>query len=330
MHYSNVTATGVKSPIVSLKDFMATPLEEPPLLIDGLFHQGCKGLLSGGSKSYKTWTLLDMGLSVVSGCPFWGIKTTPGPVLYANFELKKWSIQRRLDKLIESMGLEKVPEGFFLLNLRGATGTAEELVTRILEEVKAKGETFSLIPVDPLYKLMIGKEENTGKDVGPLMREFERLSEETGAAVVMAHHHSKGNQSRKSAMDRASCSGVFARDPDTLIDMVPHTEADCFTVEATLRDLPPKPPFVVRWDFPRFILAPDLNPSETRKQGRGKQYKVQDILAVLPNCGLRHKEWKERVLAQTNISTGTFGNLLTRAKAERLVQQEGNLYLPAQ
>ena len=40
-----------------------------------------------------------------------------------------------------------------------------------------------------------------------------------GCAVIYCHHHSKGAQGGKRSMDRASGSGVFARDPDALIDM---------------------------------------------------------------------------------------------------------------
>jgi RecA-family ATPase len=38
--------------------------------------------------------------------------------------------------------------------------------------------------------------------------------------VIYCHHHSKGAQGGKNAMDRASGSGVFARDPDALLDMI--------------------------------------------------------------------------------------------------------------
>ena len=34
------------------------------------------------------------------------------------------------------------------------------------------------------------------------------------------HHHSKGSQGSKKSMDRASGSGVFARDPDALLDLI--------------------------------------------------------------------------------------------------------------
>ena len=41
-----------------------------------------------------------------------------------------------------------------------------------------------------------------------------------GCAVIYCHHHSKGQQGQKRSMDRASGSGVFARDPDALLDLI--------------------------------------------------------------------------------------------------------------
>ncbi|MGN0114173.1 MAG: DNA primase, partial [Acutalibacteraceae bacterium] len=43
---------------------------------------------------------------------------------------------------------------------------------------------------------------------------------ELGCAVIYCHHHSKGVQGGKKSMDRASGSGVFARDPDALLDLI--------------------------------------------------------------------------------------------------------------
>ena len=37
--------------------------------------------------------------------------------------------------------------------------------------------------------------------------------------MIYCHHHSKGFQGQKRSMDRASGSGVFARDPDALLDL---------------------------------------------------------------------------------------------------------------
>jgi RecA-family ATPase len=50
--------------------------------------------------------------------------------------------------------------------------------------------------------------------------QFDRVCSELGAAVIYCHHHSKGTQGQKRSMDRASGSGVFARDPDVLLDLI--------------------------------------------------------------------------------------------------------------
>ncbi|WP_270344759.1 hypothetical protein [Enterococcus thailandicus] len=45
-------------------------------------------------------------------------------------------------------------------------------------------------------------------------------STELGCAVIYCHHHSKGSQGGKNSMDRSSGSGVFARDPDAILDLI--------------------------------------------------------------------------------------------------------------
>src|SRR5690625_4163134 len=49
--------------------------------------------------------------------------------------------------------------------------------------------------------------------------QFDKIATELGSSVIYCHHHSKGGQGNKKSMDRASGSGVFARDPDALIDL---------------------------------------------------------------------------------------------------------------
>ena len=56
-------------------------------------------VLGGTSKSNKSWSLLDMGLSVATGQPWWGQRTTKGKVLYANFELHPWAAHFRLNAI---------------------------------------------------------------------------------------------------------------------------------------------------------------------------------------------------------------------------------------
>ena len=49
--------------------------------------------------------------------------------------------------------------------------------------------------------------------------QFDKLCNQLKTAVIYCHHHSKGAQGGKKSMDRASGSGVFARDPDAMLDL---------------------------------------------------------------------------------------------------------------
>ena len=43
-------------------------------------------ILGGGSKSFKTWQLIDLGLSVAHGVPWMGLNTERCKVLYLDLE----------------------------------------------------------------------------------------------------------------------------------------------------------------------------------------------------------------------------------------------------
>jgi len=68
-------SAGGLPPIKRLSELMGSRPIAPPELISGILHQGSKMVLGGGSKSYKTWALIDLGLSVASGTAWWGFRT---------------------------------------------------------------------------------------------------------------------------------------------------------------------------------------------------------------------------------------------------------------
>src|SRR5581483_4283370 len=72
---------------------------------------------------------------------------------------------------------------------------------------------------------------------------------------------------------RIGGSGVFARDPDTILVMTRHEQQDSYVIESTLRNFPPIQPFCVRWEYPLMVPAPELNPDEL-KQGSGRGPRV--------------------------------------------------------
>ena len=247
--------------ILSGSEFMAVPQLEPPQLIEGVLHQSSKMILGGASKSRKTWTLIDICLSVSTGTPWWGFKTRRGRVLYLNFELPAFAFQKRVALIAAAKGITDF-SGFDLWNLRGFATDFSELIPKILSRIKESN--YALIVLDPVYKGLGKRDENKAGDIASLCNEIEQLAVKSGAAVAYGAHYSKGNQAAKDSIDRIGGSGVFARDADVILTMTPHEDKDAYVIDLTLRALPQVDPFVVRWQAVHFERDDSADPSKLR------------------------------------------------------------------
>jgi RecA-family ATPase len=274
--------------IVDAAEWLAKTVEKPSELIAGILHRGSKLVLGGSSKSFKTWALLDMAASVATGSPWWGQPTQQAPVLYLNLEIQDGFLHSRLFAIRERRGLT-VPKGsLFVWNLRGRAADFAVLLPKIAARVN--GDGFGLVVLDPVYRGLGNRDENKAGDIAALLNEVERLAVQTGAAVAFSAHFSKGLQAGKEHADRISGSGVFARDPDTILTLTRHEEADCFTIEATLRNFPPLEPFVVRWAWPLFERADGLNPAALKSAAgrpKNKTPTLDEYLLLFPDSWTR-------------------------------------------
>jgi predicted transcriptional regulator len=266
--------------IVDATNFLKVPLPAAEQIVEGLLHKGSKLSLGGSSKAYKTWLLAGLGIAVASGTDWMGFHTIKGKVLYLNFEIQPSPWQSRLTSICKAKGIELEPDMFQLWNLRGYGADFRSLIPKIIE--RAQSEGYSLIILDPIYKLYGGTDENAAGDVAALLNALEHLAVETGAAIVYGSHFAKGNASAKEALDRISGSGVFARDPDSLIIFTAHEEPDAFTVELILRNFTPIEPFVVRWNFPLMERDCDLDPNSLKQvAGRRREHDPKLLLAAI-------------------------------------------------
>jgi hypothetical protein len=258
----------------------ATLIDRPILLpndvIVGILHVGGKAVLGGTSKSFKTWTLIDLALSVATGTDWLGkFPTKKGRVLYVNLEIQESFFAKRIRTICDERQL-KIESGMLdVWNLRGHCTSWEQLQRRI------PSGKYDLIIIDPVYKLLGGRDENKAGDIASLLNEIELIAVRTGAAVAFGAHYSKGNQAQKESIDRIGGSGVFARDPDTILNFTKHEQDDCFTVEATLRNHPPIEPFVVKWEFPLFVVDELLDPVRLKQAGRPPLHHAEDLFELI-------------------------------------------------
>ena len=102
------------------------------------------------------------------------------------------------------------------MDLRGKAVALDKLARSIVRRAANRG--YRAVIIDPLYKVMEG-EENDQAAVKRFCLNLDYLTDRLGAVVFFVHHYSKGDQWGKSAIDRASGSGVFARDADALLNV---------------------------------------------------------------------------------------------------------------
>lgn len=321
-------ALGLQSPELPewkwCEEVFERELKEPPVLIGGILHRGSKMLLGGTSKSCKTWGLMDMALSVACGVPWWGHETLRSKVAYVNFELPEWAMQKRVMQLCQARSeFNGFGRQLAFWNLRGHACDISSL-RRKLERGLSRIEP-SLVILDPAYKLLGGRDENNNGEIADLMNEFERISERTGAAVVIAHHFAKGDSSLKDAVDRMSGAGTWARDPDAIMVMTPHEEEDCFTVSSILRHMRAAGEFVVQWEFP--LLRPvDLDPSSLRTTGgRKKACTDREFLECVPSTPTARGQIVEKA-AKLGLSERTSDRYLRRLMDAALICCGSGLY----
>lgn len=308
-------------------------LFEPPPVVEGLLHRGSKMVLGGGSKSYKTWCLCDLAISVAAGVPWLGLPCVPGIVVYVNFEIQPVFFHKRIASVCQAKG-SAMPANLAVWNLRGHCYDLRTLLpvfNQRLEQLRNSGNAPALIVLDPVYKSLGGRDENSAGDIGELLGEIESLAEQTGAAVAFGAHFSKGNQAAKEAIDRISGSGVFARDPDSILTLTRHSQDDSFTVDATLRNFPKIDPFVVSWEFPLMRVNHALDPQDLKTPGgSSKSVDADAILEMLDEAGMSATEWESAVLDSAVCGRAKFYKVKKELLEEGRVRKDGKVFYPVQ
>lgn len=210
---------------VSLEYALEHPEPLNPALIEGVTRIGHKMLLSGPSKAGKSFALVALSIAFAEGWSWMGLKCRQSRVLYVNLEVDGKSCIQRFsdvyDELERRQGTKrKNVQGIDVWNLRGKAEPMSKLLSKMVR--RAKKNNSEVVIIDPIYKIMVG-DENSAADMTAFSNLFDMLCDQAGVSVIYCHHHSKGFQGGKRSIDRASGSGVFGRDPDTILDM---TELD--------------------------------------------------------------------------------------------------------
>ena len=313
--------------LVTLSDIEKDPPKPPEELITGILRRGHKMLISGSSKAGKSFLLMELCIALAEGEPWLGFPCKKSRVLYVNLEIDPASCYQRFLKIYDALKLpKKHSRDIAIWNLRGNAVPLDKLVPKLIRRVR--DQHFDAIIIDPIYKVITG-DENNASEMAAFCNQFDKICAETGCATIYCHHHSKGAQGAKKAMDRASGSGVFARDPDAQLDMIQLAlsedmenyvrdgNATAWRLESSLREFENITPINFWFEYPIHCIdsAGNLNTAPAEGSARanlaksGKRTSVDDRRKALDsafnNCSAGSLVRVADLISYTGLAKGT-------------------------
>jgi hypothetical protein len=258
---------------------------------------------------------------VAAGDAWWGLKTTQGKVMYINYEVLEDELQKRMTWIMQEKSIpDTALESVTVWNLRGHAGDLTKQREALLSQMR--DENYSLIIFDPIYKALGPRDENKAGDINSLFNEVETLAKESGAAVVISHHFSKGNQAGKESMDRISGSGVFGRAADAILIVTKHESDGVFTVECDLRNFKRVDPFCIEWSAPLMQRNASLNPADLKKPGAANtKCTPEQALAVLGDRELTLAQWRTNTKQLYGIKDRCFDGKKAQLLQKNLIEE---------
>lgn len=335
-------------------EFMDVPLANPPAvppeLIKGIVRVGHKMLISGSSKAGKSFLLMELAIALSEGIKWLGFQCKKSKVLYINLEIDRPSFINRFIEIYKAMKLKpKHSHDIAIWNLRGEAMPLDKLVPILVRRIKNQG--FDAVIIDPIYKVITG-DENNASQMGAFSNQFDKICKEAGVSAIYSHHHSKGAQGFKRAMDRASGSGVFARDPDAQLDMIQLETTDEFMaqyadvqtatawrLESSLREFPNFKPVNFWFEYPlhrvddKGILAkhyadgdPKANLEKSGKRSQTPESRKDEFDAAFDIC-LADNEFctTDELANYLGISVRTVQKRVSEFENDYLLSK-GNIY----
>lgn len=255
------TTTTAHPQLITYESIVQEDLPPIDWLVNGLIAKGDRVIVYGEPGSYKSWLLIDLGLHIAAGDPWFQEFSIPQAkgVLYVDEEMNERLLRRRTKRL--GLGAELDDEDLpFQVLSHGGIKLDEHGARRILAILEGNNFDPDVIIIETMRRVIVGSELNV-EDVGKFWANVEPLRQ-AGKTVIVSHHMRKpsqhgGNDTRY----RASGSTDILGGADTVFSIVTKreqpTEVKCEKsrnaeeprpFKVTLRDASPESPVEMRFE----------------------------------------------------------------------------------
>lgn len=174
------------------------PGPEHAHVIDGLITVGDKSVLGGASQSGKSFLAIHMAMCIATAMPFFGRRIlTPGLVIYQAGEGGR-GIKKRFRAWRQHFGAardKRIP--VYILQSKVDIHSPEGDTARLIDEIRGIEHLYGMpvvaLFIDTLQKAQGMADENSGRDMGTVMANVDRLASAVpGCHVCLVHHMNAG------------------------------------------------------------------------------------------------------------------------------------------
>jgi hypothetical protein len=204
----------------------------PPIewIVENFMVKAGLCMVTGDAGSGKTWTALDMGVSIAEGQPWLGRAVIQGAVLVIDEESGDHRLATRLTKILRGHnGSESTPLYYTTMqgaDIRDALDMYE--IEKFITEKKIK-----FVIIDALMDVILGADENSVKDVMPAFAQLKQMIERTGCSVLVIHHNDKAGKGYRGS---TAIKGAV----DLLFEVDKAEKSDCIKIKTVkVRDAEP-------------------------------------------------------------------------------------------
>lgn len=221
---------------VLASDLAAEDEEFDDELVEGVIGRNAMAVIYGDSNTGKTFLAGELAACLSLQRPFLGRNTAGGVVLYLATEGVE-SVQMRFKAWRKHHGI--TPPGVVIvqspINLFDGDADVTAVLKLVNEVESLLGEKVALIIGDTLARISAGANENSGEDMGIVLKHADAIRAATGATFLWVHHCGKDQ-----AKGMRGWSGMRAA-IDTEIEITADEATGIRTAEVTKqRDLPGK------------------------------------------------------------------------------------------
>ncbi len=229
-------------PVVRVSEINAEPVSQK-WLIEDLWTASSVGWVAGQPKSFKSWTALEMAVSVASGTPCLGrfkVHDCAKVLIYlaedslAAVRERLGALSKRHDLAIDDLDIDVITVSSMRLDL-----SRDQI--RLQKTVRALSPR--LLILDPLVRIH-GADENSSAEISSLLAYLRRLQREFDVSLVVVHHVRKSSSPSQAPGQGLRGSGDLHAWSDSALYL--RRKGDDVVVTVEHRSAPTPSPFALR------------------------------------------------------------------------------------